>query len=73
MNSWTSTLVESTTPRKRFLLVARLSGYVLTEWDYITAQYDPDYKGWVDPSNTCLTDSGSDPLYWTELPERPSN
>lgn len=56
-------------PRKKPLEVVRHSGYTTTKYEVLTAQFDPDYKGWVDPGNTRLRDSGDDPLWWRELPD----
>jgi hypothetical protein len=62
-----NTVVDNPPPQKIFLLVARPSGYSSTKYEYLTAQYDPSYKGWVDCSNTRLTDSGVDPSWWMDL------
>jgi len=59
------------TPKKTHLLVARPSGYLGIDWEYLTAEWDPTYKGWVDVGNCRLTDSGVDPQFWTHLPDPP--
>lgn len=60
--------------RGRYVLVARASGYSGVSIEYLTAQCNPEYKGWTDPSNTRLTDSGRDPAYWFDgdLPGLPN-
>lgn len=59
-------------PTGKYLEVLRRSGYTTTPFEVLTAQYDPSYKGWTDPGNTRLTDSGEDPIWWRELPEFPA-
>ena len=61
-----------TAPEDVFLLVARESGMLTTPWEYMTAQNDPTYKGWVDPQVYRRTAGGDDPLYWAPLPEAPA-
>ena len=60
-----------TVPRETYVLVARKSGMTTIKWEFITAIYDPDYKGWTDVDNCRLTESGDDPLFWMPLPESP--
>ena len=60
--------------RGRYVLVARPPGYAGVPIEYLTAQCNTEYKGWTDPSNTRLTDSGRDPVYWFDgdLPGLPA-
>jgi hypothetical protein len=65
-NIWTP-VSKSLPPVGTFVLAVRKSGYHNPEFEILTAQCDPDYKGWVDPGNTRLTDSGEDPVAWAPM------
>lgn len=58
-------------PIGRYVLIARLSGYSGTKWDFLVAIFIPDYKGWTDAGNDRLSDSGEEPTFWAPLPEGP--
>ncbi len=63
---------DSLPPKDRFVLVKRVTGYISTRIEIITAKYDPEYYSstpWRDPSNTALTESGEEPYAWTECPD----
>ena len=54
-----------------YVLVAAPSGYRGTAYRLSEAEYNPDYKGWVDVSNTRITDYGNEVTHWKPLPPAP--
>ncbi len=61
-----------TMPRDQYVLVARKSGNVTTEWDYLVAKFIPGYRDEpVDIDNNRLSDGGTEALFWAPLPEAP--
>ena len=65
--------IDGRLPVKLYVLIARKSDYSTTLWDFMTASYDPDYKGWVDVASDRLSESGGQPLFWAYLPEAPKS
>jgi hypothetical protein len=54
-------------PLATYVEVLRPSGYTTTPYEILTAQFDPNYKGWTDPANDRITDSGEGPKCWRPL------
>ena len=63
----------TTAPKDVFVLVVRDSGYVTTSFEYLTAKYCSQGNRWEDVANDNVRNSGSAPLYWTKLPDAPTN
>ena len=60
-------LEETAPPENTFLLIRRASGMTNTPYEYLTAQFNPSYKGWSDVHNERLTDNVSFPTHWARL------
>ena len=54
-------------PRETYVNALAPSGYQGHPWRSFTAQWDPDYKGWVTICNTRCTDYGQDIKWWKPL------
>lgn len=56
-------------PHNQFVLVARRSGYMCLDWEYVTAQLTAGWHDrWDDVSGDMVEPQ---PLYWQPLPEAP--
>lgn len=51
-------------PDGQYVLTRRKSGYTGAKFEFISAKYMKDYKGWTDIGNSRLTDSGENPTHW---------
>lgn len=56
-------------PDGQYVLTRRKSGYTGAEYEFITAKYMKDYKGWTTIGNDRLTDSGENPTHWRHFIE----
>lgn len=58
---------------RKFVLVCCRSGYVTTEFCYVTARIDREYRGnaWLTTGSDRLSDDGHYPSHWQPLPSPP--
>lgn len=70
---WVS--VENPPSPESVVLIARKSGYIACDWEYMTAQYRPEFRPrnpWVTVAGDAITDSGNPPMFWRSPPASPT-